>query len=56
MDQALSSPVLEKRFGPLPADKRKRILGAESDVIETWLDRIFEATSVDAVLAERALH
>ena len=38
--------LLEKRFGPMPADLHDRVLAADAATIEAWLDRLMEAPSV----------
>jgi len=48
--------LLEKRFGPLPDDRRERIMRADADEIDTWLDRIIDAPDPDAVLAGPSVH
>jgi len=48
--------LLEKRFGPLPDDRRERIMRAEAGEIDAWLDRILDAPSPDAVLDGPSVH
>ena len=42
--------LLTKRFGPLPADAVQAISTASTEQIGTWLDRLFEARSLDEAL------
>jgi hypothetical protein len=48
--------LVERRFGPLPAAVRERILAADSTMVEGWLDRLMEAPSLDAVFADRPVN
>lgn len=41
--------LVERRFGPLPASARERVLAAEAESIEVWLDRLMEASSLEAL-------
>jgi hypothetical protein len=43
--------LVERRFGPLPDDRRIRILTADETTLLVWLDRLFDATGVDDLLA-----
>ncbi|CAA7619557.1 conserved hypothetical protein [Magnetospirillum sp. SS-4] len=43
--------LTEKRFGPLPADLRARILAADAASIEAWLDRLMEAPSIETLFS-----
>ena len=43
---------LTRRFGPLPPWAMQRITAAPESQLDTWLDDIFEATSVQALLGE----
>lgn len=43
---------LQKRFGPLPADVEPRLVTATSEQIDRYLDRVLDATSLAAVLAD----
>ena len=43
---------LTRRFGPLPRWAAQRITAAPEAQLDTWLDDIFEATSVQALLGE----
>jgi predicted transposase YdaD len=45
--------LAERRFGPLPADARNRILSTDAPTVEIWLDRLMDAPSLDAVLTDR---
>jgi len=42
--------LLTKRFGPLPADAVQAISTASTEQIGAWLDRLFEARSLDEAL------
>ena len=42
--------LLTKRFGPLPADAVQAISTASTEQIGAWLDRLFEARSLDDAL------
>jgi hypothetical protein len=42
---------LVKRFGALPQPTEARIAGARADQLETWLDRVIDAKSLDDVFA-----
>jgi hypothetical protein len=48
--------LVEKRFGPLEADLRDRIMAADSGTVEAWFDRAIDAPSRDAVFAERPVN
>ncbi len=41
--------LVEKRFGPLSTDLRERVLAADSVLIESWLDRLMEAPSLEVL-------
>lgn len=41
--------LLERRFGPVPADIRVRLEAAETETLDRWLDRILDAPTRDAV-------
>ncbi|MBF0307514.1 MAG: hypothetical protein HQL41_17925 [Alphaproteobacteria bacterium] len=43
--------LAEKRFGPLPADLRARILAADAATVEAWLDRLMDAPSLEALFS-----
>lgn len=46
--------LLERRFGPVPADVLARVEAAEVDQLARWLDRLLdEPPSLDAVFDER---
>jgi len=47
---------LEQRFGPLPEERRKRIMTAETDEIDGWFARVLNAPSPEAVLGEPSVH
>jgi hypothetical protein len=40
---------LARRFGPLPSDLVAMISTASANQIETWGDRVLDATSLEAV-------
>lgn len=44
--------LLAKRFGPLSPEAVRVISAASSEQIEVWLDRLFDADSVDEVLRD----
>jgi len=44
--------LLEKRFGALPDPLRTRVLGADVQSLDAWLDRVFDAADLQAVFAE----
>ena len=48
--------LAERRFGPLPADVRDRIMTADSPILGTWLDRLMDAPTLDAVFAGRPVN
>ena len=48
--------VAERRFGPLPAPLKERIMAADTGLVETWLDRVMTAPSRDAVFTECSLN
>ncbi len=41
---------LTRRFGPLPSEVITRISGASFEEVETWCDRVLDATSLAEVL------
>ncbi|MBI5165973.1 MAG: Rpn family recombination-promoting nuclease/putative transposase [Magnetospirillum sp.] len=43
--------LVEKRFGPLPANLRERILAADAASVEAWLDRLMEAPSLEVLFS-----
>ncbi|MBF0334946.1 MAG: hypothetical protein HQL40_15075 [Alphaproteobacteria bacterium] len=43
--------LAEKRFGPLPADLRARILAADAATVEAWLDRLMDAPSLETLFS-----
>ena len=45
--------LLTRRFGPLPEWALLRLQQAPADQVDTWLDRILDAPTLQAVLAER---
>jgi len=44
--------LLEKRFGALPDPLRTRVLSADVQSLDAWLDRVFDAADLQAVFAE----
>ena len=48
--------LIERRFGPVTDDRRAQILAADASTIETWLDRLMDAPSANAVFAEQPLN
>ena len=42
---------LERRFGPLPARSKAKIMGANVRELDAWIDGVFEAQSAQALLA-----
>ena len=48
--------LLERRFGPLPRELASRISAADLDELDTWLDRVLDAGTLDAVFGSRAAH
>ena len=47
--QSLLQKLLTKRFGPLPEAVLEQIRSASTEQIDTWADRVFDATSLDEV-------
>ena len=43
---------LTRRFGPLPQNVLDRLVRADSRQLETWADRVIDATCLDEVFAE----
>ena len=50
--RVLLERLLTRRFGPLPDWGRDQLVGATLDQLNRWADRILEADSIHAVLAE----
>ncbi len=48
--------LLERRFGPLPATARDRLAAAGPGELDSWLDRVLDADSLDAVLGKSDRH
>ena len=44
--------LLERRFGPLPRSVKDRIASADLDQLDTWIDRVLDARSLDAVFGD----
>ena len=45
--------LLIKRFGSVPATKRKRLENAEMDEVSLWFERLLDARNINEVFAER---
>ncbi|WP_459827960.1 DUF4351 domain-containing protein, partial [Hydrogenophilus islandicus] len=45
--------LLSKRFGPIPTEIELRISAASLEELESWLDRILDAPTLDAVFEEQ---
>ena len=43
---------LERRFGPLPARSKAKIMGANVRELDAWIDGVFEAQSAQALLGD----
>lgn len=50
---AILRRLLVRRFGELPRDIGARIDAADADMIDAWLDRIFDAADLHAVFQQR---
>ena len=48
--------LLERRFGPLPRPVRDRIAAASLKQLDTWLDAILDAPSLEAVFGGPDIH
>ncbi len=48
--------LLERRFGSLPREAASRIAAADLEELDTWLDRVLDAATLDAVFESRAAH
>ena len=48
--------LLERRFGPLPGTARDRIAAAGPGELDSWLDRVLDADSLDAVFGRGDRH
>ncbi|NCV15705.1 MAG: DUF4351 domain-containing protein [Betaproteobacteria bacterium] len=48
-EQLVLQRLLTKRFGPLPNDVLGQIRSASSTQIDSWLDRVLDAASLDEV-------
>ena len=44
--------LLERRFGPLSRSVKDRIASADLDQLDTWIDRVLDAKSLDAVFRD----
>ena len=42
--------LLVKRFGPLTPEQTTKIESATPDQLDAWVDRVFDATSIEGVL------
>ena len=47
---------LERRFGAVPEDARTRVLAAQVEDLDAWLDAILSASSLDDVFRNGAIH
>ena len=47
--------LLERRFGPLAQEEKKRVLHADADTLEHWGDRMFEVLDLAAVFVDDEL-
>ena len=43
---------LERRFGPLPRHSKAKIMDASVSELDTWIDGVFDANSVEALLGD----
>ncbi len=50
--RAMVLRLVQHRFGGVPDDLRSRIEAASSEKLERWVDAIFEAESIDALMRE----
>ena len=48
--------LLERRFHGVPEPYRARLLAADADQLDTWIDAVLEADSVDAVFGRPTAH
>lgn len=48
----LLEKILTRRFGPLPDWARRRLVSASSEQLDQWAERVLEAESLQAVLAD----
>ena len=44
--------LLERRFGPVPEEVRQRMEAADSATLDSWLDRILDAPTRDAIFKD----
>lgn len=44
--------LLERRFGPVSADWRERVMAADPEQIEGWLDRVIDAPTPEALFGD----
>ncbi len=49
-EAALLLRQLERRFGPLPEAVRERVVGADTEILEVWADRVLESGTLAEVL------
>nr|VFK15068.1 MAG: conserved hypothetical protein (putative transposase or invertase) [Candidatus Kentron sp. LFY] len=47
---------LSRRFHPLPNEISERVYGADPSTIESWVDRVLDAKSLDEVFSENKTH
>jgi len=50
--QVILERLLVRRFGPLPEWGSEQLASATSEQLDRWIDRVLEADSIQAVLAE----
>ena len=43
---------LERRFGPLPVPSKVKIMDASVSELDTWIDGVFDAQSIEALLGD----
>lgn len=48
--------LVERRFGALPPELRRRVLSAEPAAVDDWLNRILDADSLDALFGDLSSH
>ena len=49
---AILRRLLTHRFGPLPQDVLERLAHAGSQQLETWAERVIDASSLDEIFAD----
>jgi predicted transposase YdaD len=48
--------VLERRYGPLPSDLRRRVSEAKAAQLEVWLERAADGATLDAIFGAPSKH